>query len=46
MDSIKYKCMACSEQCTGADAGAFACVGAVCSVHCVVCRVQCAACQR
>ena len=32
--------------CTCSDSGAFAGAGAVRNVHCAVCRVQCAACQR
>ena len=31
-------------ECTGTDVGAFAGAGA--GVHCAVCKVQCAACQR
>ena len=37
--NVKYEC-------TGEDAGVFAFADAVRSVHCVVCRVQCAASQR
>ena len=38
--------MACSIKCKGADSGAFAGEGAVHIVHCAMCMVQWAACQR